>query len=689
VSLVAASKARGVAYVLVGFLAVSAFVATRELAPRGLPVGIIVVGLLVGGLNGLVAMGLVLVYRAGSYINFAQGGIGAAGALVTAKLITIEHVPYVLAAAAGLAVAAAAALLAERAVIRRLFTAPRLIVTVATIGAAQFFGGVQGLIEASWKDPLHVAPRLAVPWGVELHVGNVTLRGEHILALIAVPVVAAALTYFLNRTSFGTAVQAAAENPERARLLGIDVRRMSTIVWLVAGLLAGMTAILEAPIVGFTFGAGAGPGLLLRALAPAVIARLASLPIAFGAALGLGVVEQAIVWNTDTAGPVDAVLLGVILVAQLARKLQRGRAADAEERTFAASSVIRAFPRELSSLRWLVTTRRLGVLVLLAIPAALPLVVSVSTANLLVVLLVYVLAAASLTVVTGYAGQVSFGQWALVGASALFGGWLMTVHELPVIPALTTTLVAGVVVSLLVALPALRVRGLLLGVTTLALAVACSSYLFTLAPFRAGTLISRGSLGPIDLDNEHSFYYVALAATLAALLLVRGYRTSRWGRLAVAVRDNDRAAASYGVEPVAAKLVAFALSGLLASLAGFLYMLAEQAVSPGSFPVETSLLLFGACIIGGVGSITGAVLAALYLRGVQFFVPSLQLLTTSFGLVLVLVALPSGLGGLVFRVRDALLRKVALRADVHVPSLVADSRRPVDASLVPATAGSA
>jgi branched-chain amino acid transport system permease protein len=669
-------------------LLVTGFLATRQLAPRGLPGGIIVVGLLVGGLNGLVAMGLVLVYRAGSYINFAQGSIGAAGALVTAKLITIEHVPYLLAVFAGLAVAAFAALLAERAIIRRLFTAPRLIVTVATIGAAQFFGGVLGLIETSWRDPLHVAPRLAVPWAIHFNVGNVTLRGEHVVAMIAVPLVAVALTYFLNRTAFGTAVQAAAENPERARLLGIDVRRMSTIVWLVAGLLAGMTAILEAPIVGFSFGAGAGPGLLLRALAPAVIARLASLPVAFVSALGLGVVEQAIVWNTDTAGPVDAMLLGVVLLALLLRKVNRGRAADAEERTFAAASVVRSFPQELVRLRWLTVGRRVGLAGLVAVPALLPLVVSVSTANLLVVLLVYVLASASLTVITGYAGQVSFGQWALVGASALFGGWLMTVHGLPVLPALTTTLLAGVVLSLVVALPALRVRGLLLGVTTLALAVACSSYLFTLAPFRTGTLVSRGSLGPIHLDEEHTLYYVALGLTLGALLLVRGYRTSRWGRLAIAVRDNDRAAASYGVEPLAAKLVAFALSGLLASLAGFLYMLAEQAVSPGSFPVETSLLLFGACIIGGVGSITGAILAALYLRGIQFFVPSLQLLTTSFGLVLVLVALPSGLGGLVFRVRDAALRWIALRADVHVPSLVADSRRTPDAPLATAAVGS-
>jgi branched-chain amino acid transport system permease protein len=671
-------RLRAALAVALAVLAVGAFVVTQHAAPRGLPVGIVVIGLLVGGLNGLVAMGLVLVYRAGSYVNFAQGTIGAVGAVVTAKLITIEEVPYPVAVLAGLGTAAASALLAERAVIRRLFTAPRLVVTVATIGIAELFGGVQGLLETQWHDPLRLTPRLAVPWDVTIMVGQVTLRGEHLLALVVVPVVALGLTYFLNRTDFGTAVQAAAENADRARLLGIDVRKMSSIVWLVAGLLAGMTAILQAPIVGFSFGSGAGPGLLLRALAPAMIARLASLPHAFAAAVGLGVVEQAIVWNTDTAGPVDAFLLVVVLVALLARRKSSGRAADAEERSFAAASSVRSFPRELSRIRWLVIARRMLVLAALAVPVLLPLLVSVSTTNLLSVLLVYVLAAASLTVVTGYAGQVSFGQWALVGASALFGGWLMTVQHVPVVPAFTTTILAGVTLSLIVALPAIRVRGLLLGVTTLALAVAASSYLFGLTPFKAGTLVTRGTLGPVDLDDERSFYYVSLAVTLLGLLAVRGYRTSRWGRLALAVRDNDRAASSYGVEPVTVKLVAFGLSGLLTSLAGFLYMLAEQAVSPGSFPVETSLLLFGACVIGGIGSITGAILAALYLRGIQFFVPSLQLLTTSFGLLLVLVALPTGLGGLLFRLRDALLRQVAVREQVHVPSLVADSLVPVE-----------
>jgi branched-chain amino acid transport system permease protein len=665
-------------------LAAAACLSAAAYAPRGLPVGIVVIGLLVGGLNGLVAIGLVLVYRAGSYINFAQGGIGAVGAIVAAKLITLEGVPYPIACLAGLATAGLGAVLVERAVVQRLFTAPRLILTVATIGAAQLFGGLQGLVEVNWRDPLHLTPRLQVPWHVTASIGSVLLRGEDFVAMIAIPLLAIGLTWFLNRTTFGTALQAAAENPDRARLLGINVRRMSSLVWLIAGLLAGATAILEAPIVGFSFGSGSDIGLLLRALAPAMVARMTSMPTAFVAALGLGVAEQAIAWNTDTSGAVDAMLFAVVLVALLVRRPARGRTADAEERSFAAASQIRPFPRELVRLPWLRLTRIAVGGLPIVVALLLPLLMSVSSTNLLSVLLVYVLAAASLTVITGYSGQVSFGQWALVGGSALFGGWLMTSQHVTVVPAFAVTLLAGTAASVLVGLPALRVRGLLLGVTTLALAVAASSYLFTLAPFRPGDLLTRGRLLGLDLDSERTFYYVTLLFTVLALLLVRSYRRSRWGRAAIAVRDNEPAASSYGIEPVAVKLVAFGMSGLLASLAGFLYMLAEQTLNAGAFPVSTSLLLFGAVIIGGVGSVTGAVVAALYLRGIQFFAPSLQLLTTSFGLLIVLVMLPTGVGGLLLSVRDRILRSVALRAGIHVPSLVADSRQ--ESSLTTAAA---
>ncbi len=131
-----------------------------------------------------------------------------------------------------------------------------------------------------------------------LHRGVLTIEpviftGDHVLILAVVPVVIAALAWFLGRTDAGIAMRAAAENLDRARLLGIPVARLSTLVWVVGGGLSALTYVLTAPSKGAVPTGLAGPGLLLPALAAAVLARMESLPVAFFAAAGLGVAGAA------------------------------------------------------------------------------------------------------------------------------------------------------------------------------------------------------------------------------------------------------------------------------------------------------------------------------------------------------------------------------------------------------------
>jgi branched-subunit amino acid ABC-type transport system permease component len=117
-----------------------------------------------------------------------------------------------------------------------------------------------------------------------------------------VPAVIAFLAWFLLRTDAGVAVRAAAENNDRALLLGIPVRRLATVVWLIAGGLAALTYMLQAPFEGVKPGLSAnGPTVLLPLLAAAVVARMESLPVAFGAGVGLGIMEQVVRWNSSGA----------------------------------------------------------------------------------------------------------------------------------------------------------------------------------------------------------------------------------------------------------------------------------------------------------------------------------------------------------------------------------------------------
>ena len=169
---------------------------------------------------------------------------------------------------------------------------------MASIGLAQVLGGIE-LVGSKAIGFVALRGAFKVPLGLELDLGVKRLGGDEMLIVLVAPVVLAALGWFLPRTDTGVAVRGAAENVDRALLLGIPVRRNTTIVWMIAGALAALTFILKAPFTGIAPGvATTGPAVLLPALAAAVVARMESLPVALGAGIGLGIVEQVARWNT-------------------------------------------------------------------------------------------------------------------------------------------------------------------------------------------------------------------------------------------------------------------------------------------------------------------------------------------------------------------------------------------------------
>jgi branched-chain amino acid transport system permease protein len=151
-------------------------------------------------------------------------------------------------------------------------------------------------------------------------------------------------------------------------------------------------------------------------------------------------------------------------------------------------------------------------------------------------------------------------------------------------------------------------------------------------------------------------------------------RRSRTGRVLLALRENERAAQSFGINVARAKLTAFALSGFVAGVGGCLYVYLLQAFTPTVFGPDQSILVFTTAVVGGIGSLLGAALGAIYLEGGQWFLPGAdwQALASAVGVLLVLMIVPGGLSDVVYRVRDAGLRWVATRRGLIVPSLLAD-----------------
>src|SRR5690606_30881057 len=266
------------------------WVAAGALLPNGVPAGIVAIGAVLGSATGLSAVGVILVWRANRVVNFAAGALGGAAGLASVHLFLEWSWPYPVALCCAVLGGLVLGALVEVVVIRRFANAPRLVLTVATIGLAQVLGGLElALPKALFGLDAFVLGAFETPLTVHrTEMGPVVITGDHLLVAAVVPVVVAALAWFLRRSLAGTAIRAAAENTERARLLGIPVRHLTTVVWMVAGGLAALTFVLRAPFLGATPAAIAGPAVMLPALAAAVVARMESMPVAFGAAVALG-----------------------------------------------------------------------------------------------------------------------------------------------------------------------------------------------------------------------------------------------------------------------------------------------------------------------------------------------------------------------------------------------------------------
>ena len=170
-------------------------------------------------------------------------------------------------------------------------------------------------------------------------------------------------------------------------------------------------------------------------------------------------------------------------------------------------------------------------------------------------------------------------------------------------------------------------------------------------------------LGTFSTDSDIAIYYVVLAVLAITLVGLYGVRRSRTGRALIALRDNERGAQAYALDATRLRLVAFAMSGAIAAVAGCLLCQHQQAYDPNLFGPFENLNVFTMVIVGGVASPAGAVLGALYFLGTQWFLPTdWQALASGIGVLLILLIIPDGFGGLLYRLRDRWLARVGSEA---------------------------
>ncbi len=661
-------------------------------------------GLVTGLTYAAFAAGFVLIYRSTGVLNFAHGEVGAFGVALFVLLLAGYGVNWWLSFVLALTACAAMGMAIELIVIRRLFSSPRLVVLIATIGVGQIVLFAKFRLP-SVAAPGPISPPFKATWTPTDHI---RLQAREIIVLVVIPVLIAVLAWFIARTRFGLAVRASASNADTARVYGTSPRRTSTIVWSISGAFAAATAIFLAPLQGIN-SAQAGTAaiaepLLLRVLVVSLLARMRSLPGTLIGGIAVGVAEQLIRTNVDSThrSVVDVYLFLAVLVVVLVVVRSAG-----EQESWSLAPRVRAVPSRLESVWWVRRLNAMGFVALFGFFALLGLTLSTSSSLFTwTSILLFAMVVLSMTVLTGWAGQLSLGQFAFVGLGGLTLLGLTQGNDIPVpfdlfdlsldLPwglAMIVSTAVGVVVAVVVGLPALRVRGLFLAVTTLAFAVASATWLFNQSFFTGGTSYPRPAdkpvldLGPIYIDfgaSRKNYYFLCLASLALVAAVVARLRRTGIGRSWIAVRDNEEMAAASTVSPTRMKLVAFGVAGGIAAFSGGLLVTLVPSLQPVSlFRAGESIVVVATAIIGGLGSVAGPILGALWVRGIPQTIPEelddlVRLLTSSIGLLVLLMYFPGGLLQIVYSIRDKLLeradRKLAAR------EAAAGAPPPVDAA---------
>ena len=654
-------------------------------------------GMALGSLYGIVAIGLILIYRTNRIINFAAVAIGAVPAVWALLLDVQDGIPYLVVLPIVLIGAPSMGAVVDLLVMRRFARAPRLIATVATIGLARGLAAIGFFIPVWMGAKAGQIPHVPTPWDqwrITTSDGRPILTGNQMAAFVTVVLVAGALGAFLRYTRIGIALRASAENADRAALLGIPVKRVHTVAWMLAGLLGGLAMFVQAPLIGVPNDATFGFDALLYGLAAAVLARMERLGIALLAGMGTGIIIFASIARQGDNNLATALMLVIILVGLLLQRKSLSRAMDTGVSTWQAVKHFRPVPIELRRFRE-VRLARVGVLALvLVIVIVAPYLWELEIARL-TVLPIFGIVAVSLVVLTGWAGQISLGQFGLVGIGAGVAGGLAAKHNIDFFAALALGAAAGVVAALIIGLPAVRIQGMYLAVTTLAFGFAVQDYILNrhywvgsrLLPESLAANLDRPVLyGRIDLENDRTFYFLCVIFLGISILAANAFRKNRSGRVLIAARDNQRAAPAYAVNLVRTRLAAFAVSGGLAGMAGVLLAYSQRNVVPDTYSVQASIVVFLAAVIGGITSVPFAVVGVVVTEGLVLFSPKLYgplgenfaailpLLLTGPLLVLNLYFYPGGTAENGYKLRDKFLRHVAAKHDLLVPSLVADRR---------------
>ena len=559
-------------------------------------------GLAVAAAYAIAASGLVLTYTTSGIFNFAHGAIGMVMAFTYWQLRVQWHLPAPVALLLVLGVIAplfGAGI--ERALMRKLGGATTGTTLVVTLGLLVFLIGVAYVLWPPTKS--RTLPEFFR--GSHVTVLKANISYHQIITFLLAGVVALLLRGVLYKTRVGVAMRAVVDDRDLTALNGAKPARVAQLSWALSASLAGLAGILLAPtvqlnVINLTF-------LVVAAYAAAMVGRLKSLPLTFVGALILGLSDQYAVRyltsNKNLANirpAIPTILLFIVLLVLPANRLRVGRVIGQKT------------PRVPSA-----REAAIGSVAFIAVAGAVSRVVGGTNLQSLGTGMAFGLVMLSLVLLTGYGGQVALGQFTFVGIGAfVFGKLAAGGSPLGLIACVAVCALVGA----LFALPALRLQGLYLALSTLAFAILADQLFFgnsrVLGQAGGSLTVQRLALPGLAIrSNRANLVLLAVAFCLLGMFVL-AIRRGPFGRTLSAMSDSLAACATLGLDLTVTKLAVFAISAGMAGLAGALYGGTQGLVTATNFIYIQSLILLLLAYVGGINTVTGAFLGGMFFGAV-------------------------------------------------------------------------
>lgn len=592
-------------------------------------------GLIHGNAYALVAVGFSLIFGVTHVANFAHGSVFAIGSMAGWWFIAERGWPLWAAVLGVLLATGLLGLVINVLAVRPLAKSPPIAALLATVAVSLVLDNVSQLVFGPRVRPFPAA----LPTN-DLQLGGLRFGTSDVVMFAITVLVMAGLAGYLKFGRSGRAIRATAQDPEAALQMGIPVPRIQHLAFVIASALGGLAGVfvgMYTSNVSPTSGAAAG----LTAFIAATLGGLGSM---VGAVLGgflLGVVEAfgISLWGDGVRDLITFGVLILVLVLRPGGLLGRVPVLSAEPMT----GTFLAAGREIRVRWW-------WALPAVVLAAALPLVANRYTVTVAATVAVYAIIAASMTLVSGSAGQITIGQAGPIAIGAYTSAILTTATGWSYWPALLAAGLISAVVATVLTAPAWRLRGHYVAIATLGIGAVVVAVIRNWESLTRGAYGIRGIPAPVlfgeKLNSAVEFYLLSLVLLLLTLVVVIRVRGSHLGTVLAAVGSDEVAARSSGVRVRDYKALAFAVSAFFAGIGGSLLAVQYTYIEPSVFTFTMSLLALTIIVLGGLSSPVGAVLGALVLVGLPELLrltPDVRILGYGVLLLLVLRFRPQGL----------------------------------------------